>query len=333
MASNMKVIVLLWVILAVVGASGLESETTLPKAQPMTLDDYLDLLEGCLEGLDQDYKLYYIRKSITDTRKTVKATLALIEMFKKIDWKVLDTVFDVFTKLFDTLEIVFDTLQLVFPAYNEIVAFLAKIKTINWDHVLVQMLLNAPKLYTWIREAIYYFDMPWYDMCGTYIGRIIYQILFTPVIARDPKDHANSLLDFMKGFLEGLNEKGDFNELLKCLKDVDPIIAKIMQAIELILKMQLQDVVKGVMLLFEAVTQLIKLVTPCAKGFSQLEKLLKAILHADIISIARKILSNPQPYIKDLTDCVNAFKQGNFLQAGKDIGDVLYRLFLDVLKP
>jgi len=125
-----------------------------------------------------------------------------------------------------------------------------------------------------------------------------------------------------------LNEKGDINELLKCGKNLEQIIDKIMQALEYIKKKDPADLIKGLTILLEAVTELMNILKPCSSGFEQIKKLFEALKHIDILKLVFKILANPGPFIQDVMDCIDSFKKGDLHQAGKDLGDFLYRLFL-----
>jgi hypothetical protein len=112
------------------------------------------------------------------------------------------------------------------------------------------------------------------------------------------------------------------------VKDLEKIINKIIEAIGYIKKMDFTNLIKGLTLLFEAITEMLNALKPCMAGFEQLKKLVEAITHIDIVKLVFKILANPGPYIQDVTDAIDAFQKNDGHRAGKDIGDILYRLFL-----
>lgn len=134
--------------------------------------------------------------------------------------------------------------------------------------------------------------------------------------------------DFVKGFLEAIHETKKVEDFMKCLKDLDPIIAKIKKALDYFLKMTPEDLLKGFKLLMEALKDLETMLKPCIEGAQQLKKLMDNIRKADIMKIILKILANPSAFIKDFKEAIEALKKMNFYVAGKAIGDVLYRLFL-----
>jgi len=135
-------------------------------------------------------------------------------------------------------------------------------------------------------------------------------------------------LDFIKGFLEGINEKGDANKLLECIKGGEEIMDKVMEAIEYLLKLDMENIMKGLTMLVEAVHELAEKFKPCSEGFQQVQKLIKAIANVDIMQIFLKIMADPAKLIHDLLDCVDMMKNGFYDKAGKDLGDFVFILFL-----
>ena len=113
---------------------------------------------------------------------------------------------------------------------------------------------------------------------------------------------------------------------------MEPIILKMIQALQKIMTFNIMDVIEGVKLLIEAVTEFISVLKPCSEGLVQLEKLFDAIISTGIMKIVTKIISNPAPYLKDIMDCIEAFTKGNMHQCGKDLGDIMYRLYLTDLR-
>ena len=146
----------------------------------------------------------------------------------------------------------------------------------------------------------------------------------TPIEEEGP----DIVVKFLTGFLEGLNEKGDVNKLLHCIKDIDQIIANIIKAIELIATKKLDKIIEGVTLLIETIKTLLNKIKPCAEGFTQIKKLIEAFKKIDIVKIALKILSNPGTFLQDIKMAINGFKTKDYRTAGKGIGNLLFKLFL-----
>lgn len=142
-----------------------------------------------------------------------------------------------------------------------------------------------------------------------------------------PRD-SNSVTDFLKGLLEGLNETGNINELLKCAKDLEAVINDIMSALELIRQGGITNILAGVTKLVQDVLKLLEILQPCSQGFTQLEKLFEALKNVNFMKIAMKIVFNFSSFLSLIVDCISSFKNGNLYQAGKDLGALLLKLFL-----
>lgn len=138
----------------------------------------------------------------------------------------------------------------------------------------------------------------------------------------------NRATDFIKGFIEGLNQKGDVNQLLDCIKGIENVIDNIIEGLELILTKKADNIIIGITKIVKAVREILAKIEPCAEGFDQIKKLIEALKHIDIIDIALKFLENPEPFVSDIVRAVEAFKNKDFLEGGKRVGSFLYKLFL-----
>jgi hypothetical protein len=144
----------------------------------------------------------------------------------------------------------------------------------------------------------------------------------------EPETPESQAVDFITGFLEGLNEKGDVNKLLECVKDIDIIIDNVIEGLELILTKKADKIIVGVTKIIGAIRDLLNKISPCSKGFDQILKLIEAFKHIDILDIALRFLENPEPYVTDVVRAVEAFKNKNFREGGKRVGSFLFKLFL-----
>eukprot|EP00826_Nyctotherus_ovalis_P034433 TRINITY_DN2873_c0_g1_i5.p1 TRINITY_DN2873_c0_g1~~TRINITY_DN2873_c0_g1_i5.p1 ORF type:complete len:340 (-),score=121.94 TRINITY_DN2873_c0_g1_i5:107-1126(-) len=134
--------------------------------------------------------------------------------------------------------------------------------------------------------------------------------------------------DFITGFLEGLNEKGDINKLLNCVKGIDQIIDNIVEGVRLISVGGAENIIVGVTKVITSVKELLGIFKPCSEGFKQIKKLFEAFRHINILKVVFKILNNPKPYVTDVVKAVEAFKKKDFHEGGKRVGRFLFNLFL-----
>lgn len=88
---------------------------------------------------------------------------------------------------------------------------------------------------------------------GLGIGTLLYKLFIesTSEQGNDP------VTDFLKGFLEGLNEKGDVEDLLKCVKNAEKIINEIIDAIKIIAKGDIGHIIEGITKLLAALNELL----------------------------------------------------------------------------
>ena len=161
-----------------------------------------------------------------------------------------------------------------------------------------------------------------YLAAGKAVGTML-KLLFI-----DRSNTQTAFFDFIKGFFEGINEGGDINKILDCLKEGEAIIAKVTEALECIMKMDVVNVMKGIMMLVDVVKQIGEKLKPCTEGYTQLEKLLKAVMNANFMEIVAKVMKNSFVIIAEIMDFISVIKSGSYEKAGKDLGDILFLIFL-----
>ena len=193
----------------------------------------------------------------------------------------------------------------------------------NWNIIKIatKMIANAIGFMKDIKECIESFKKGDFYTAGKDTGDILYRLFLSREM--DSFD----IEGFLTGFLEGLNEKGDVKELMKCAAHIEDIIDKIIKAFEYISKKTVENIITGITFLIEAVRELLQAIKPCSDGFEQIKKLIAAFANINIIKLAMKVLADLRTYINLVTDFINNIGS-NQRQAGKDLGMFLYRLFL-----
>ena len=279
-----------------------------------------DFVDGFLKGIREEKgieDLLKCMKNADQILEKIKTALALIKKF------TLESLLQGLSMLFESI---FDLEEMLRPCLGEFTQFkklIIAIADADIEDIITKIMQNPMQFIADISDCIDALTKREYLRAGKDIGDVLYRLFLVEMTT--PKI---DVFQFVKGFLEGINEKGDINELLKCVKDLEHIITKIIEAINYIKKMDITNLIKGITLLFEAITELLNIFKPCSEGFEQIKKLIQALSHIDIMKIIFKILANPGPYIQDVTDAIDAFQKNDGYRAGKDIGDVLYRLFL-----
>ena len=138
----------------------------------------------------------------------------------------------------------------------------------------------------------------------------------------------NPVEEFFKGFIEGLGINEDIKILMKCVSGAEKALEKIAEALKYIIKTNIEDLKKGLALLFEAVTELLNMITPCIQSSALIKKLITAITNVNILKLVYHILTHPFAFISDVQKAIEGFSKGDMYKAGKAIGDILRILFL-----
>ena len=160
-----------------------------------------------------------------------------------------------------------------------------------------------------------------YDEAGKALGAV-HKIIFLRLASDD------MFFDFIKGFLEGIGETGNVNKLIECMKGGEDIMKKILTAFQYIVKMDPESVLKGVKLLIDAMKEFLSTLAPCAKGFVQLNLLLLAILNNNPITVAMRIITHAKELEQDILGFIWNFGMFLFENAGRNLGNFLYLIFL-----
>ena len=159
----------------------------------------------------------------------------------------------------------------------------------------------------------------------------IFSILFAVVICvpleLQQSFLQNNSLEFLKGFIEGVGAKENIEELLKCIEETESIFEKIKEALEHLKHLDIKELEKGFKMLLEAMKELFEMLKPCSESTSVIDKLLKAILSANIFKIVARIMANPVDFIRDVKQAIVCFAKNDYYCAGRNIGDIMRLVF------
>ena len=311
----MKTFLILLAILGAVCAS--HSEPIEPEA-----NSFLEFMTGFLEGLNVKGDISKILECVKGGEDIINKLMDALKHFQHID---ILHIGDIIKGLELLISAVMEAIEIIKPcsqSSEEIKKLINALTHVDFKKLALKIIANAGQFIHDVTDAMAAFKAKEFKRAGKDIGDIMYRLFLQRVAVADP------MYEFLRGFLEGINEKGDIKKLLECLNDLQPIVNEIIEALKLIMTMNISNVVKGVTMLVEAVTKFIKVLEPCSEGFTQLEKLLEAIINVDINKVVQKIIKDPMHYISDIYEWVAAFLKGDFYTAGKNLGDIVYRLFL-----
>ena len=133
--------------------------------------------------------------------------------------------------------------------------------------------------------------------------------------------------EFLKGFLEGIGETVDVNKLRNCMKGTEGIINRVEASVQKLTKINKDSLIKGLKMLFAAVRDFLQMLSPCAKDFGKLLKLLRSIAKVNIPRIVFKILLKPGPFVGNVRSAIECFQKKNMRCAGQSVGKILKQIF------
>ena len=134
--------------------------------------------------------------------------------------------------------------------------------------------------------------------------------------------------DFVKGFLRGIKETKSPQEMIKCMKSLDFILEELHQSIEYIKKFTPEDVIHGVTLMFKAMMDLISILRPCSKDYPVVTQLINAMMNFHFRVLIEKIKTHIMDLVGYIGSAINDFNMADYEEFGRDIGKILYVLFL-----
>eukprot|EP01022_Parablepharisma_sp_SALTPOND_P005276 TRINITY_DN122060_c0_g1_i1.p1 TRINITY_DN122060_c0_g1~~TRINITY_DN122060_c0_g1_i1.p1 ORF type:complete len:347 (+),score=35.83 TRINITY_DN122060_c0_g1_i1:296-1336(+) len=297
-------------------------------------NNLVNLIKGLMLTINQMGGIDGLKPCIKENFDVFFKIDEALALFTKRD---VQTVISGLEALFDGLKLLFNMLKPCMLGYHELMKYYGLVSS-NPDtrKIAVRLVLDPHLFFSDALTAANCFKVKNFICVGSNLGYML-KIIFFPygkMLQDSSLTEKHSLKEasfdfdsvtFIEGFLEGLNEKGDVNKFLKCVKNIEFIVEKIIQAIQ---HMDPSNLIKDISLLLEAISELLKVLNPCAEGFEQIQRLIDAVAHADIIRLVFNVLASPQKYVQDVIDCVDAFNKSEFHRSGKDLGNILYMLFL-----
>lgn len=321
----MKGILFLLVVIGAACASPMMKVSDAEVEISLEANPFVEFMTGFLEGLRVQGEIKKVLECVKGGEEIINKIITALNFLIHIDITHFNDIIKGVQMLIEVVQQIYTMIKPCAEGFAELKKLFEAIINFNVIKVVWKIIANAFTFYNDVINAINGFTNGNYAAAGKSVGDILYRIFL------EYDGSSNMVFDFVKGLFEGLNEKGNATKILECLKNVEPIVSDIMRAIDMISYFTYKNITEGVMLLVSAVTRLIQTLTPCTEGFTQLEKLLAALAHIDLMKIVTKIMMNPAVFIKDITDCIASFTKGDYEGCGKSLGDILFRLFLDTM--
>ena len=323
----MKAIIFVLVVLgAVLAKPAMTPREVFEQQTNMNLDDVVQLVSGVLDALNLDHDVNNIKECIMKIPEVINRIMALVDELKKVNWADPIKVYEMVLHIIAVVDELLVSLKPCLKIPEDVMNILKKIANIKLEELLKKVMKYAFDIYKMVLDAINHLKAKEYYAFGNKIGKIVYLILLAPEMT------SNAFVDFITGFLEGLNVKGDIKKILECVKGGEGVIEKIIEALKFLIHIDfkhLDDIIKGIKMLVEAVQEIVKIIQPCTQSIEEIKKLINALININFIKLAWKIITHAGQFIHDFTDAIDAFGKGDYKRAGKDIGDIMYKLFLE----
>lgn len=284
---------------------------------------FVDFVRGFLKGLNVKGDIENILKCAEGGEHAVEKIIIAIQFLIHIDIKHIEDIIKGLKMLFEAVMEIIKIIDPCTKSVPEIAKLVAAILGVNIFHLAWKLITNAAYFYHDIMDCIDAFKKNDYEKAGKCIGDFLYRLFLEAGEQSDP------VIEFMKGFFKGLDEKGNVEDILKCLENIEPIINDIIKAFTLILTFEMKKVYEGVIILVAAIKKLMDIIKPCTKSYEQIQKLMAAIAKAEIMKIIKKIIYNPGVFYEIISNLVKAFLNGQFYEFGFGTGKFLFKIFLE----
>jgi len=283
-------------------------------------NDAIEFLKGFLEGIGQGGDINKLLECLKDMEQIFAKLKEALEHLKHMN---IQEIMQGVTLLIEAVREFMEILKPCSEGFDVIKKLINAITHIDIKKIAMHVLMHFKEIFSDVTTAISCFSSHDYHCAGKAVGGLLKSLL----LDREEND-GNELLDFLTGFIEGIGDKGDPNKLLQCLKNGEAIFAKIIEALNHLKAMKLEEVIKGLTLLVEAVRELLATLQPCMDGFEQLKRLANALAHPDIKKIAMKVIMHPGDFIKDVVGAIESFMKKDYHKFGFNLGRLLHLLFL-----
>ena len=284
--------------------------------------DPYDFFRGFLGGIGDTEDLKELKVCLDQTEPAMNEIRKGLKLIITLD---ISKMFQGFMYVVGGIKLIQETMAPCIKKYPALTRLEAAIRNTDVSTIIRKIVTNALKYKNLIENAIKCFKTQDLKCAGSNFGLLAKSLYLEKM---DERVGNNSVVEFLKGFLEGIGETADINELIKCLKALDESIEKIKEALYLITNGNFTEMLKGIKMFLEAVRDFLAKMHPCASGTVVLKKLINAILTVDFAVVIKKILLNLNRIIAECGEIIKDFDEEDYKGAGFGIGNLLKFLFL-----
>ncbi len=281
----------------------------------------LDFMTGLLQGIGETGDVNNLEKCMKDLKDAFDQIKAALAELKKIN---IMSLISALPKLFRAVKTIMNVIQPCSEGLNTLKRLISAIARPDIRKIATRILSHSGEFLQYVQSAISGFQSKDFKTAGKGVGSMLKLMLLDGM--EDSLE--SSATDFLKGFVQGIGETGEVENLLKCMKDAESIFAQIKEALETLKHINLQNLIKGLTTLFIAVRELMAMLKPCSEGFNMIKKLIQAVAHPNLTKIATKILMHSGAFLKNVNNAITGFSSKDYTTAGKGVGGILKIIFL-----
>ena len=300
---------------------------------------------GFFQGIDVDYPK--IMACITNSMDPLNYEILyneLVDAIKKlenIDILHLETIQKAIEGILLVVKTMAADVKPCIESFPELQQYWDKILLINPFILAMQVtkniILHGGQLFNDLK-GIYtaYMASDWFNV-GKDIGDFIYTLILKTL---DNYRTINDDIEFIKGIFEGLKQDGeDVQDILQCIddsttiiKDIEDVIYEIKKSVDDLKNKKIEKLIGDFAALFSDIRDLFVQVEPCATANKDIMKIINIFKGLTAKKIAEKVvmnlIKNAYQSYEDISKMVKDFENKQYNDAGKMLGDIIYRVFL-----
>jgi len=295
--------------------------------------DLLDFAQGFLQGISNASVFDDLKACISDS-KDIYADID--NGIADIKTKVPDQVKQGIALLGEAAQLVPNAAQLCQVSVLDMDKLVKLIESFKSPESFLyyigkSLLINHVEVIHEVESAVTAYDAHNYTTLGFWVGTAMDTILLGQPQEQDPK---SNILDFTKGFLEGVGSSSIFDNITACLTDTEDFATEVDQGIDDIKTKQPDEVKKGIALLGQAAKMVPDAIQLCKVADADLDKLIKEVEsfqspESFLYYVGKSLLINHVEVIDEVENAINGYDAQNYTGFGYWVGKTMDTIFIN----
>ena len=167
-----------------------------------------------------------------------------------------------------------------------------------------------------------------FHLAGKSVGDILFRLFLTNSLEEEDMS-VGEIIAVISGFLDGLNQGGNFNNLEECIDEIPDIIADVKNVIVLMKNLDwknLEKIVDALMSIVDTIRRILANIKPCSKIPEDIETLIKKFKAITLGKLIDKLLHNTMQIINGVSAAIKKLGNKDFLSFGRIVGTIMFIL-------